>query len=225
MKLLLSWVRDFVDIDVPAKALADTMALRGFEVASVDDLGNGDAVIDFEVTANRPDCLSVIGFAREIATTYNLPMRDLASLPGALASLDAGASSDVAVTIDDADLCPRYVAAVADATPTTSPAWMTARLLASGVRPISPFVDITNYVLMELGYPMHAFDLDTLAERHIRVRRARAGETITTLDNVERALDAEMLVIADASQAHAVAGVMGGGRSEVSATTTRIAFE
>ena len=225
MKLLLSWVRDFVDIDVPAKTLADTMALRGFEVASIDDLGSGDAVIDFEVTANRPDCLSVIGFAREIATTWNLPMRDLASLPGALASLDTGTSSDVAVTIDDADLCPRYVAAVADLTPTTSPAWMTARLLASGVRPISPFVDITNYVLMELGHPLHAFDLDTLAERHIRVRRARAGETITTLDNVERTLDAEMLVIADASQAQAVAGVMGGGRSEVSATTTRIAFE
>jgi hypothetical protein len=91
MKLLLSWVRDFVDIDVPAKTLADTMALRGFEVASIDDLGNGDAVVDFEVTANRPDCLSVIGFAREIATTWNLPMRDLASLPGALASLETGA--------------------------------------------------------------------------------------------------------------------------------------
>lgn len=225
MKLLLSWVRDFVDIDVPAKALADTMALRGFEVASVDDLGNGDAVIDFEVTANRPDCLSVIGFAREIATTYNLPLRDLASLPNALASLDTGRSPDVTVTIEDADLCPRYAAAVADLTPATSPAWMTSRLLASGVRPISPFVDITNYVLMELGYPMHAFDLDTLAERHIVVRRARAGETITTLDDAERTLDADMLVIADVAQAQAVAGVMGGGRSEVSATTTRIVFE
>ncbi len=225
MKLLLSWVRDFVDIDVPAKALADTMALRGFEVASIDDLGNGDAVIDFEVTANRPDCLSVIGLAREIATTYNLPLRDIATLPGALAALDTGSSTDVTVTIEDADLCPRYVAAVAAVTSTTSPAWMTSRLLASGVRPISPFVDITNYVLMELGQPMHAFDLDALAERHIRVRRARAGETITTLDTVERTLDAEMLVIADAATAQAVAGVMGGGRSEVSANTTRIAFE
>jgi len=225
MKLLLSWVRDFVDIDVPAKALADTMALRGFEVASVDDLGNGDAVIDFEVTANRPDCLSVVGFAREIATTYNLPMRDLASLPNALASLDTGTSPDVTVTIEDADLCPRYAAAVADLTPATSPVWMTSRLLASGVRPISPFVDITNYVLMELGHPMHAFDLDTLAERHIVVRRARTGETITTLDGAERTLDADMLVIADVAQAQAVAGVMGGSRSEVSATTTRIVFE
>jgi len=225
MKLLLSWVRDFVDIDIPAKALADTMALRGFEVASVDDLGNGDAVIDFEVTANRPDCLSVIGFAREIATTYNLPMRDLASLPNALASLDTGTSPDVTVTVEDADLCPRYAAAVADLTPATSPAWMTSRLLASGVRPISPFVDITNYVLMEVGHPMHAFDLDTLAERHIVVRRARTGETIATLDGAERTLDADMLVIADVAQSQAVAGVMGGNRSEVSAATTRIVFE
>ncbi len=208
MKLLLSWVRDFVDIEVPANALADTMALRGFEVASIDDLGNGDAVIDFDVTANRPDCLSVIGFAREIATTFNLPMRDLASLPNALASLDTGISPDVAVTIEDADLCPRYAAAVADVAPATSPAWMTSRLLASGVRPISPFVDITNYVLMELGHPMHAFDLDTLADRHIVVRRARPGETITTLDDVERKLDTDMLVIADAAQRS------GGGRRD-----------
>lgn len=225
MKLLLSWVRDFVDIDVPAKALADTMALRGFEVASIEDLGNGDAVIDFEVTANRPDCLSVIGFAREIATTWNLPMRDVAAIPGALAPLETGTSADVRVTIEDAELCPRYVAAVADLTPATSPAWMASRLLASGVRPISPFVDITNYVLMELGHPMHAFDLDTLGERHIRVRRARGGETITTLDNVQRTLEADMLVIADETAAQAVAGVMGGGASEVSSATRRIAFE
>lgn len=225
MKLLISWVRDFVDIDVPATALAETMALRGFEVASVEDLGNGDAVIDFEVTANRPDCLSVIGFAREIATTYNLPMRDLASLPGALATLDVGESSDVRVTIEDAELCPRYAAAAADVTPAATPAWMTSRLLASGVRPISPFVDITNYVLMELGHPMHAFDLDTLEGHHIRVRRAAAAETITTLDDVQRTLEADMLVIADAARAQAVAGVMGGGASEVSAATTRVAFE
>ncbi|MGC4081591.1 MAG: phenylalanine--tRNA ligase subunit beta [Vicinamibacterales bacterium] len=131
----------------------------------------------------------------------------------------------MAVTIDDADLCPRYAAAVADVTPTTSPGWMTSRLQASGVRPISPIVDITNYVLLELGHPMHAFDLDTLEGRHIRVRRSAPGETITTLDDVGRTLDAEMLVIADATRPQAVAGVMGGGASEVSSATTRIAFE
>ncbi|MBS1816660.1 MAG: phenylalanine--tRNA ligase subunit beta [Acidobacteria bacterium] len=225
MKLLLSWVWDFVDIDVPARAIADTMALRGFEVASVEDLGGGDAVIDFEVTANRPDCLSVIGLAREIATAYDLPMRELDALPNALASVHLGASADVAVTIEDAELCPRYAAAVADLVPVSTPAWMSTRLQASGVRPISAFVDITNYVLLELGHPMHAFDLDTLAQRQIRVRRATAGESITTLDGAARTLDPEMLVIADTARPQAVAGVMGGAASEVSATTTRIAFE
>jgi len=225
MKLLLSWVRDFVDISVPAHAIAETMALRGFEVASVQHLDGSDAVIDFEVTANRPDCLSVTGLAREIATAYELPMRTVADLPGALAAVQSGSSADVAVTIEDEELCPRYAAAVADLTPATSPAWLTSRLLGAGVRPISPFVDITNYVLMELGHPMHAFDLDTLAGRHIRVRRATPGETIATLDDVERTLDADMLVIADANRPQAVAGVMGGGASEVSGSTRRIVFE
>lgn len=225
MKLLVSWVRDFVDIDVPARTIADTMALRGFEVASVEAFGDGDAVIDFEITANRPDCLSVVGLAREIATTFNLPLREIASLPHTLATLERGHSTDVRVTIEDQELCPRYAAAVADLTPAQSPAWMTHRLTAAGVRPISPIVDVTNYVLLELGHPMHAFDLATLANGEIRVRRAAAGEILTTLDGVERKLDADMLVIADGTRPQAVAGVMGGAASEVSSATRRIVFE
>src|SRR3954464_12365869 len=116
MKLLLSWMLDFVDIAVPAGAIAEKMALRGFEVASVQHLDDSDAVIDFEVTANRPDCLSVIGLAREIATAYDLPMRAASDLPGALAELQGGPSADLAVTIEDEELCPRYAAAVADLT-------------------------------------------------------------------------------------------------------------
>jgi phenylalanyl-tRNA synthetase beta chain len=227
MKLLISWVRDFVDITAPAEGIAETMALRGFDVASVEHVGD-DAVIDFEVTSNRPDCLSVLGLAREIATAYGLPLVERPASPdgaASLASLEVGDSADLTVTIEDEELCPRYAAAVADLVPTTSPAWMTSRLQASGVRPISPFVDITNYVLLELGHPMHAFDLDTLAGREIRVRPARPGEGITTLDGVERTLEAGMLVIADARRAQAVAGVMGGAASEVSASTRTIAFE
>ncbi len=227
MKLLLSWVRDFVDITAAPEAIADTMALRGFEVASIEHL-DADAVIDFEVTANRPDCLSVIGLAREIGTAYGLRVGDLAVKPvpsEPLARVEAGASADLRVTIEDADLCPRYAAAVADVTPTSSPAWMVSRLQACGVRPISPFVDITNYVLLERGHPMHAFDLDRLAGADIRVRAARPGETVTTLDGTRRTLDAEMLVIADAQNAQAIAGVMGGADSEVSAATRSIAFE
>jgi phenylalanyl-tRNA synthetase beta chain len=228
MRLQLSWVRDFVDVKASAEEIAEKLALRGFEVAAIEPLGENDAVIDFEVTANRPDCLSVLGFAREIGTAYDLPVRLPSADPKAkmgLAKVDSGESDRLSVSLEDADLCPRYAAAVATVSPTTTPGWMTARLQASGVRPISPFVDITNYVLMELGHPMHAFDIDALAEHTIRIRRANEGETITTLDGVERKLDREMLVIADAKDAQAVAGVMGGRRSEVSEGTKAVALE
>jgi phenylalanyl-tRNA synthetase beta chain len=123
------------------------------------------------------------------------------------------------------DLCPRYAAAVADVAIAPSPEWLASRLQAAGIRPINNVVDVTNYVLLELGQPMHAFDLERLAGRQIRIRRAAAGERITTLDGVDRALDPEMLVIADANAAQAVAGVMGGGHSEVSGATTTIVLE
>ena len=129
------------------------------------------------------------------------------------------------MSLEDDELCPRYAAAVATVSATTTPGWMVSRLQAAGVRPISPFVDITNYVLMELGHPMHAFDLDALDEHTLRIRRANEGETITTLDGVERKLDRDMLVIADANKAQAVAGVMGGRHSEVSDETKVVAFE
>ena len=228
MRLLLSWVRDFVDVTAPAEEIAEKLALRGFEVAGIETIGPGDAVIDFEVTANRPDCLSVIGFAREIGTLYNVPVRHPSAEAGArvsLAPVAVGQSEHLKVTLEDAELCPRYAAAVAAATPTTSPRWMTERLQAAGIRPISPIVDITNYVLVELGHPMHAFDLATLAGGELRIRRAVRGESMTTLDGVTRKLDPDMLVIADARRAQAVAGVMGGADSEVSNDTRTVAFE
>src|SRR5262245_34424720 len=228
MRLLLSWVRDFVDVKASAEEIAEKLALRGFEVASLETIGENDAVIDFEVTANRPDCLSVLGFAREIATTYDLPLRlpstDAKAKMG-LAKIEPGESDRLKVLLEDAESCPRYAAAVATVSATTTPGWMSSRLLAAGVRPISPLVDITNYVLMELGHPMHAFDLEQLDEHTLRIRRANDGESITTLDGIERTLDREMLVIADAKAAQAVAGVMGGRRSEVSDGTKTIAIE
>jgi phenylalanyl-tRNA synthetase beta chain len=227
MRLLVSWLREFVDVPASADEIAATLGVRGFEVASVEPVGSdGDAVIDFEITANRPDCLSVIGLAREVATAYQLPLawpeaQRLHQLP--IARRDE--RTRLAVTNEAPDLCPRYSAAVAEMTPTQSPDWLTTRLQAAGVRPISPIVDVTNYVNIELGQPMHAFDLAALAGGEIRIRRARPGETIRTLDAAERRLDPEMLVIADASRAQAIAGVMGGGDSEVSAATTAIVFE
>src|SRR5262245_48171072 len=231
MRLLISWVREFVDVKASPQEIAEKLALRGFEVASIEEAGepgSGDGVVDFEVTANRPDCLSVIGFAREIATTYGLPMRlpsPQPDSPAALESIPTGESERLKVTLEDAALCPRYAAGVAEVMPAITPGWMTSRLQAAGIRPISPFVDITNYVLIELGHPMHAFDLAMLAGAELRIRTARPGEVLTTLDGIERTLDPEMLVIADGRRAQAIAGVMGGADSEVTSPTRTIAFE
>src|SRR5438105_2640972 len=178
MRLVLSWLKEFVDIDAPADEIAETLGLRGFEVASIEVLGGGDAVIDFEITANRPDCLSVIGLAREVATTFDRPLR----LPSPdadarirLASLAVGGADGIRVAIEDEELCPRYAALVATVTLGPSPAWIAGRLEAAGVRPISTIVDVTNYVNLEIGQPMHAFDAARLAGGEIRVRRAKPG--------------------------------------------------
>jgi len=154
MRLVLSWLREFVDVKASAEDVAGTLALRGFEVASIESLDGGDAVIDFEVTANRPDALSVLGLAREVATAYDLPLALPASDPHArtkVATVPTGASDRIAVSIDDEELCPRYAAAVANVRVGPSPPWLAARLQAAGIRPISNIVDITNYVNLELG--------------------------------------------------------------------------
>jgi phenylalanyl-tRNA synthetase beta chain len=220
-----------VDVAAGAREIADRLAMCGFEVASVEPppvptSDPDDAVIDFEITANRPDCLSVLGLAREAAAAFERPLREAPPFPGASGT---GAGTAIApsleVILESPDLCPRYAAALAEVLVGTSPAWMTARLLAAGVRPINNVVDATNYVMLEMGHPMHAFDLDRLADRTIVIRTARPGERLRTLDGVERALDESMLVIADARSAQAIAGVMGGADSEVTAGTRTIAIE
>ena len=230
MRILVSWLRDFVAVDVSIDELAAVLTMRGFEVSAIEPApatvqGNGDdAVLDLEITTNRPDCLSVFGIAREVSTIYDTELgTPRVDVMASMAS--TGGSSDVSVAIDDPDVCPRYVASVADVTLGPSPTWLAARLDAAGVRPINNIVDITNYVMMELGHPMHAFDLESLADRAIRIRDAAPGETVRTLDGQERRLRPDMLVIADAVRPHAVAGVMGGADSEVSGHSRTVAFE
>jgi phenylalanyl-tRNA synthetase beta chain len=238
VKVLLSWLRDFVDVPGTPEDIAATMSVRGFAVEGIEPYGDGDAVLDFEITANRPDCMAIVGIAREVATAYGLTLRRPAARTSGvtagpmsagpalhLASLKAADKADIDIVIENPDLCPRYAGAVADVTVGPSPEWLQARLRACGVRAISNIVDITNYVLLELGQPMHAFDITRLGGGQIRVRTARDGERLRTLDGQERALAPEMLVIADASVPVAVAGVMGGGDSEVHDGTTTIVFE
>lgn len=214
MRLPLSWLRDFVAVPDDVRQVASRLAACGFEVAGIEG-----EVIDFEITANRPDCLSVYGLAREASVAFDLPLGDL---PGGAAT--SGGSGPIKVSIGDAG-CGRYALAVADVAVGPSPAWLTDRLVAAGVRPINNVVDVTNYVMLEMGHPTHAFDAARLVGNEIRVRRARAGERLTTLDGQTRTLDETMLVIADRDRAVAVAGVMGGLTSEVSDATARVALE
>src|SRR5262249_31402523 len=161
----------------------------------VDSL-EGD-VVDFDVTANRPDCMSVYGLAREAATAFNLPLKPS---PAVAPPASPGSHAPLPVTIADAG-CGRYALAVVDVKVGPSPGWPADRLVPAGVRPINNVVDVTNYVMIEIGQPMHAFDAAKLAGPEIHVRRARQGETLTTLDGEARALDDTMLVIADRERA------------------------
>lgn len=186
-------------------------------------LGLNDTVFEFEITSNRPDCLSVIGLARETAVTYDKPLK--LHQPQVKAG-HGNANDHLSVDIIDSDLCYRYCAAIVENIKIEpSPRWLRERLRASGVRPINNIVDITNYVMLEYGHPMHAFDLRYIDNAKINVRRAKDGEKITTLDGVERNLKSDMLVIADANKPVAVAGVMGGEYSGIMDDTTTIVFE
>ena len=229
MRILVSWLRELVPVEASVEELADALTRHGFEVSAIDPApavperpaAAADAVLDLEITTNRPDCLSMVGIAREVATIYALPLTG----PTLAAAVPGGEPLPVTIEDDARDLCPRYAAAVADVTVAAAPGWMAARLEAAGVRPINNIVDVTNYVMLELGHPLHAFDLDRLAGEELRVRLARPGETVRTLDGVERTLPAGTLVIADARRAQAVAGVMGGADSEVAGATQRVALE
>lgn len=222
MFLSYNWLRELTATKLAAEEIRDRLTNVGLAVDAVEARGD-DSVLDVEVPSNRGDCLSHFGIAREIAVMD----RSKVQSPKSKVPTSSGQTSDLtSVTIDDPDLCPRYAARIVrGARIGPSPEWLAKKLETIGQRPINNVADITNYVLHELGQPLHAFDLAKLDEHRIIVRRARRGEKIKTLDGVERALDEKMLVIADASRPVAVAGVMGGEESEISNVTTDILIE
>jgi phenylalanyl-tRNA synthetase beta chain len=182
-----------------------------------------DIVLELEITPNRPDCMCVVGIAREVSAVTGAPLK---LPPVDLEETGPEIDGLAKVILEDPVGCPRYTArAVIGVSTAPSPAWMQRRLTAAGMRPISNIVDVTNYVLLELGQPLHAFDLDLLADSTIVVRRAAPGEPITTLDGVDRQLDENSLVIADAKEAVAIAGVIGGEDSEVTDRSVNILIE
>lgn len=183
-----------------------------------------DDVIEFEITSNRPDCFSIVGLAREAAATFRKPLK----YPEITVKEEAEGNINemIEVEIQNPELCPRYIARVVkNVKVEPSPQWLRHRLTAAGIRPINNIVDITNYVMLELGQPMHAFDIATIDNKKIIVRNAKEGEKITTLDGTERSLDPSMLVISDCNKAVALAGVMGGENSMVSDGAKAILFE
>ena len=222
MKVVYNWLKEFVDIAEPASDLRAQLSLAGIAIDSIEETPAGP-VLDAEITANRPDCLGHVGIAREVAAIYRLPVKPLE--PKLRESAEK-VESAARVEIESPDLCGRYTARVLRGVKVQpSPDWLRQRLESIGEKSINNVVDVTNYVMFELGQPLHAFDFDKLSEKRIIVRRAKPGEKIRTLDNAERTVTKDMCVIADASRAVAIAGVMGGSDSEIGFSTRNILIE
>ncbi len=222
MKTSYNWLKDYCSVQLPAHELAERLSHSGLNVDSYEPHGD-DWMLDVEIKTNRPDCLCHLGVAREVAAITGL---DLIRPDVRLTEATRPWSDAAAVDVQDPDLCPHYTARVVTGVAVgPSPQWMQQRLTTCGVRPINNVVDITNYVMLEAGQPLHAFDLALIGGNHIIVRRARAGETLTLIDGSELELDGTECVIADEQTPVALAGVMGGLESEISDTTNTVLLE
>jgi phenylalanyl-tRNA synthetase beta chain len=222
MLISYNWLRELTETRLGPLELRERLTMVGLAIDAIEQNG-GDSVLDVEVPSNRPDCLSHLGIAREVSVIESGAVR----LPANKRPRSEGRAENLtSVEIQDPNLCPRYAARVVRGVKiAASPRWLVERLEAIGQRPINNVADITNYVLHEVGQPLHAFDFAKLSQRRIVVRCAKAGERLRTLDGVERALSPEMLVIADAERPVALAGIMGGEESEISNGTTEVLLE
>ncbi|TVM00118.1 MAG: phenylalanine--tRNA ligase subunit beta [Candidatus Brocadia sp. WS118] len=222
MKISYHWLKEYVAFHLTPLELADRLTSVGLVVAEIKPVED-DFCLDIEITSNRPDCLGIIGIAREVAAivggSVQFPETNFISV-------NTEISKAITIVVEEPVLCPHYTARVIrHITVAPSPDWMQKRLRCIGLRPVNNIVDITNYVMMETGQPLHAFDLDKVAEQKILVRRARSGEEIVALNGARRALFHDMLVIADGRKPVAIAGIMGGKETEVSESTRNILLE
>ena len=222
MKISYNWLKDYCKHDLSVEALAESLTNAGLVVDTVSPLGD-DFCLEVEVTSNRPDCLGFIGVAREVATI----VRGKLDIPDVgYDTTDENINDITSVTIEDSDLCQRYTARIIkDVKIGPSPEWLQKKICSIGLRPVNNIVDITNYVLMESGQPLHAFDFDKLRENRIVVRKAKKDETMEAIDGSKCVLTDDMLVIADAQRPVAIAGVMGGKETEVSDATRNVLLE
>jgi phenylalanyl-tRNA synthetase beta chain len=224
MKVSYNWLKEFLDVTATPEEVASRLALSGTNIAGIENGPHG-AVIDAEVTSNRPDCLSMLGIAREVGAIYRLPVKNISPKPAESAS--AKAADAIRVAIDSPELCGRYTARILRGVKIQpSPSWLKDRLDAAGTASINNVVDITNYVMLELGNPMHAFDYDKVRDHAIVVRRAKPGEKMITLDGIERQLDPNMPLVCDGDGSRSIgSGVMGGSSTEISFSTKNILLE
>jgi phenylalanyl-tRNA synthetase beta chain len=222
MLISVEWLKEFVDIDIDIDELSTRLTGQGVSVEGYDKIGN-DFVLDLEITPNRPDHLSVFGIAREIKAIRKSRLK---KNPFDIEEKIEKENCPITVEIENSEDCPRYAGCVVEGVSVgPSPEWLTRRLEVMGVRSVNNIVDATNYILLEMGHPLHAFDSDMLKDNLIIVRRARRGEKIITLDEVERELEHDQLVIADKNKPVAIAGIMGGAESEIKKNTTNIFIE
>ncbi len=222
MKIIYNLLKEFVDVKAPAEDLRTRLSLAGIAVDAIDETVAGP-VLDAEITANRPDCLGHLGIAREVAAIYRVPLKPFHPQ---LKEIAEKVSDATWVEIQVPELCGRFTARVIRGVKVQpSPDWLRQRLEAIGEKSINNVVDVTNYVMFELGHPLHAFDFDKLAEHRLIVRRAQPGEKLKTLDGGEHKLTKDMCVVADAQRAVSLGGVMGGANSEISFGTKNILIE
>jgi phenylalanyl-tRNA synthetase beta chain len=228
VKVTVEWLKEYVHSDASAEEIGSTLTMVGVELEGITESDLGP-VLEFKVTPNRGDCLSVFGLARELAARDPQRFAPTQLFRDALSGWVPMGTSDAPegiITIDDSELCPRYACQLfEDVSAAKSKPKLQARLQACGMRPIDVIVDTTNYVMLELGQPLHAFDANKLRGGRIIVRRAAKGETITTLDGAKRKLDEGMLLICDAEKPVAIAGIMGGEDSEVGTGTKALLLE
>ncbi|MGR3317287.1 MAG: phenylalanine--tRNA ligase subunit beta, partial [Candidatus Anammoxibacter sp.] len=225
MKASYNWIKDFCNVDLSVEDLADKLTGIGLVVEEISQVGN-DYCLDMEVTANRPDCLGIIGIARELRAITGCKLQAPTATRRNETTKEDLKGADLNVNVHDSKLCPRYTAQIIrNVQIAPSPAWLQDRLTTIGIRPVNNVVDITNYVLIETGQPLHAFDFDKLNGSEIVIRTANAGEKMVAIDGTNQTLLPDMLVIADKEKPVAIAGIMGGSETEVSDNTKNILLE
>ncbi len=221
MKLSYNWLKEYVDVKASPEEIAHKLTMSGSAVEGINKVGQ-DTILEFEITSNRPDCLSVTGLAREVAAVFDKKMK----MPDFSKPAKTGETKKIKCVIESPDLCQRYTARIiSDVKIKEASQSLREKIEAVGIRPVNNVVDITNFCLMELGQPMHAFDLDKIKGNKIIIREAGKNEKITTIDGIERKLNPGMLVIADERGPIAIAGIMGGIETEVGPDTKNIFLE